>query len=127
MALPLPSNVALPQLSGPAGRADDVWSKYQAWAALFGRHGIRLNSMDLSRQHLYTLYLEYTSPGYADAPGFSMVLAETNADQQLRTFMEARRQALIEAPGQIKTVDLRYPSGFSISRYEPETLAKSDQ
>ena len=49
-----------------------------------------------------------------------------DSDQQLRTFLEARRQSLIESPGQIKTVDLRYPSGFSVSHYEPETLAKSD-
>ena len=127
VALPLPSNVALPQLNGPAAQAGEVWKKYQDWASLFARHGIRLSSMSLSRQHLYTLALEYTSPGSKDAHGFSMILAESNADQQLLTFLEARRQALIETPGQIKTVDLRYPSGFSVSRYEPEALAKSDR
>ena len=127
VALPLPSNVVLPQLSGPSSRVDEVWSKYQDWSAIFARHGIRLRSMDLSRQHLYSLELEYTSPGSEEARGFSMILAESNSDQQLSAFLEARRQALIEAPGLIKTVDLRYPSGFSVSRYEPEALVKRDQ
>lgn len=127
VALPLPPNVALPQLSGPSGRVNEVWARYQKWAELFARHGIRLGSMDLSRQHLYTLDLEYTSPGSDEASGFSMVLSESNSDQQVQTFLEARRQALIEYPGLIRTVDLRYPNGFSISRYEPDKLVKTDQ
>lgn len=127
VSLPLPANIVLPQLSGPIAQVDRVWPKYQKWAALFARYGIRLRSMNLSRQHLYTLNLEYTTRRDNLVKGFSMILSESNSDQQLNAFLESRRLALIEYPGLIKTVDLRYPSGFSISRYEPEKLANNDE
>jgi cell division protein FtsQ len=127
VSLPLPANIVLPQLSGPITQVDRVWPKYQKWAALFARYGIRLRSMNLSRQHLYTLNLEYTTRRDNLVKGFSMILSESNSDQQLNAFLESRRLALIEYPGLIKTVDLRYPSGFSISRYELEKLANNDE
>ena len=125
VTLPLASNVVLPQLDGPLNSADRVWETYQKWSALFARNGIRLRKMRLSKQHLYNLKLEYTTYQENAPRGFDMVLAEGNADQQLVTFLSSRRQALIDFPRQIKTVDLRYTSGFSISRHEPEKLAKS--
>ena len=88
---------------------------------------MRLGSMNLSRQHLYTLGLEYTSRSAGTARGFTMILSESNADSQLSAFLESRRQSLIEYPGLIKTVDLRYPSGFSVSHHEPEKLANIER
>lgn len=125
VTLPLAKNVVLPQLDGPLNSTDRVWKTYQSWSALFARNGIRLRKMKLSKQHLYTLNLEYTTYQENAPRGFEMVLAEGNADQQLVTFLSSRRQALIDFPRQIKTVDLRYTSGFSISRYEPNKLANS--
>ncbi len=127
VALPLPPNVALPRLSGPSSEVDQVWPKYQKWAALFARNGLRLSKLNLSRQHLYTLDLEYTTRRENAIKGFTMILSEANADSQLNAFLESRRQALIEYPGLIKAVDLRYPSGFSVSFYEPEKLVKTDK
>lgn len=127
VALPLPPNVALPQLGGPPDEVDQVWPKYQKWAVLFARNGLRLSNLNLSRQHLYTLNLEYTTRRENSIKGFTMILSEANADSQLNAFLESRRQAFIEYPGLIKTVDLRYPSGFSISFHEPEKLVKTDK
>ena len=120
VSLPLPENVALPQLNGPLERAEEMWSRYRSWSSLFAGNGMRLSSMELSRQHLYTLGLEYTSRSAGTARGFTMILSQSNADQQLKAFLESRRQSLIDYPGMITTVDLRYPSGFSVSHYEPE-------
>lgn len=125
VSLPLPKNVVLPQLDGPASAAKRVWQVYQKWSKQFAQNGIRLRKMKLSKQHLYTLTLEYTTRQMNSARGFEMILAEQNADQQLTTFLSSRRQSLIEFPGQIKTVDMRYPSGFSISRYEADKLVRS--
>lgn len=127
VSLPLATNVVLPQLDGPANYVDRVWETYRKWSALFARNGIRLRNISLSKQHLYTLKLEYTTYQENAAKGFEMILAEDNADQQLVTFLSSRRQGLIEYPRLIKMVDLRYTSGFSISRYEPDKLAKSTQ
>jgi len=127
VALPLPSNIALPRLNAPVSEVDTVWPKYQKWASLFARNGLRLRNLDLSRQHLYTLELEYTTRYENPVKGFTMILSELNADSQLNAFLESRRQALIEYPGLIKTVDLRYPSGFSISLHEPDKLVKTDK
>jgi len=125
VSLPLPKNVVLPQLDGPVSAAEQVWETYQKWTKQFAQNGIRLRKMKLSKQHLYTLTLEYTTRLIDSARGFEMILAEQNADQQLTAFLSSRRQSLIEFPGQIKTVDMRYPSGFSISRYEPDKLVRS--
>lgn len=125
VSLPLARNVVLPQLEGPQNSVDRVWESYQKWSALFAQNGIRLRKMKLSKQHLYNLKLEYTTHQENAPKGFEMILLEDNADQQLVTFLSSRRQALIEFPRLIKTVDLRYTSGFSISRYEPEKLAES--
>jgi len=125
VALPLPKNIVLPQLGGPSSAAEQVWNTYQKWSKKFAQNGIRLRKMKLSKQHLYTLTLEYTTRMIDSARGFEMILAEKNAEQQLSAFLISRRQSLIELPGQIKTVDMRYPSGFSISRYEPEKLVRS--
>jgi cell division protein FtsQ len=127
VALPLPENIALPQLNGPPDEVDQVWPKYQKWASLFARNGLRLRNLSLSRQHLYTLDIEYNTRHENSAKGFKMILSESNADSQLNAFLESRRQALIEYPGLIKTVDLRYPSGFSISLYEPDQLVKTNK
>ena len=125
VTLPLAKNIVLPQLDGPVNSVDDVWETYQKWSILFAQNGIRLRNMKLSKQHLYTLNLEYTTFQENAPKGFEMILAEDNADQQLLTFLSSRRQALIEYPRLIKVVDLRYTSGFSISHHEPEKLAKS--
>ncbi len=125
VSLPLAKNVVLPQLDGPLNSVERVWETYQRWSGLFAENGISLRKMKLSRQHLYKLNLEYTSRRPGAPRGFEMILTESNADQQLKTFLSSRRQALIEFPWLIKTVDLRYTSGFSISRYEPAKLAKS--
>ncbi len=127
VTLPLPSNIALPQLNGPDGEVDRLWPKYQEWSTLFARNGLQLRNLSLSRQHLYTLNIVYTSRHEKSIKGFTMILSDLNADSQLRAFLESRRQALIEYPGLIKTVDLRYPSGFSVSLYEPEKLVKVDK
>jgi cell division protein FtsQ len=127
VTLPLPSNIALPQLDGPPGEADTLWPKYQEWSSLFAQNGLRLHNLSLSRQHLYTLKIAYTSRQEKSIKGFTMILSDLNADSQLRAFLESRRQALIEYPGLIKTVDLRYPSGFSVSLYEPEKLVKANK
>lgn len=127
VTLPLARNVVLPQLDGPLNSVDRVWETYRKWSALFAQNGIRLRNMKLSKQHLYTLKLEYTTFQENAPRGFEMVLAQDNADQQLVTFLSSRRQALIDYPRRIKTVDLRYTSGFSISRYEPDKLAESTQ
>lgn len=127
VTLPLARNVVLPQLDGPQNSVDRVWETYQKWSALFARNGIRLRKMKLSKQHLYILNLEYTTYQENAPKGFEMILAEDNGDQQLQIFLSSRSQALIEFPRLIKTVDLRYPSGFSVSRYEPDKLAKSTQ
>jgi cell division protein FtsQ len=125
--LPLPKNIVLPKLDGPNHQVDGVWQKYKSWAALFARNGLRLRSMSLSKQHLYTLNLEYTTQRTNSIKGFSMILSESNSNKQLDSFLESRRRALIEYPDLIKVVDLRYPSGFSISHYEPEKLVKTDK
>ena len=127
VALPLPANIALPKLSGPLNEVDRVWANYQNWAKLFARNGMRLRDLNLSRQELFTLSLEYTTRRENTVKGFTIIVSETNADSQLNAFLESRRQALIEYPGLIKTVDLRYPSGFSLSFHEPETLVKADK
>lgn len=127
VTLPLPSNIALPQLDGPPGEADTLWPKYQEWSSLFAQNGLHLRNLSLSRQHLYTLKIAYTTRQEKSIKGFTMILSDLNADSQLRAFLESRRQALIEYPGLIKTVDLRYPSGFSVSLYEPEKLVKANK
>jgi cell division protein FtsQ len=127
VSLPLPTNIALPQLNGPPSEVDALWPKYQEWSSLFARNGLHLRNLSLSRQHLYTLDIAYTSFHEKSIKGFTMVLSDLNADLQLRAFLESRRQALIEYPGLIKTVDLRYPSGFSVSLHEPEKLVKVDK
>jgi len=125
VSLPLAKNVVLPQLDGPDQLVNKVWKTYQKWSGLLAENGLSLRKMKLSRQHLYSLTLEYSSHR-ADAPrGFEMILTEDNADTQLQTFLSSRSQGLIEYPWLIRTVDLRYPNGFSISRYQPEELAKS--
>lgn len=124
--LPLPKNVVLPLLDAPSQEVQIVWPKYKHWSAIFARQGLRLQRLDLSKQHLYTLQLEYTSPVVGEVKGFEMILAESNADQQINAFLSSYRQSLIDYPGQIKTVDLRYPSGFSVSRHEPAELAQAD-
>jgi cell division protein FtsQ len=126
VTLPLPTNIALPQLNGPPGDAGTLWPKYQEWSSLFARNGLYLRNLSLSRQHLYTLDIAYTSRHKESIKGFTMILSDSNAGSQLRAFLESRRQALIEYPELIKTVDLRYPSGFSISLYEPEKLANAE-
>ncbi len=123
--LPLPKNVVLPHLNAPSHEVHTVWPKYKQWSAKFARQGLRLQSMTLSKQHLYTLQLEYTSPMESALTGFEMVLAESNAEQQIDAFLSSYQQSLIDAPGQIKTVDLRYPSGFSVSRHAPEEIAQA--
>lgn len=123
--LPLPKNVVLPTLSGPGSEVEMVWPKYKQWSEIFARQGLRLRKMALSKQHLFTLQLEYTSRIAGRVKGFAMILAESNADQQLNAFLSSYRQSLINNPGRIKTVDLRYPSGFSISQHEPEELAQN--
>jgi len=127
VALPLPPNIALPKLNAPVNEVDTVWPKYQKWSSLSARNGLRLRNLALSRQHLYTLELEYTTRSKNAVKGFTMTLTESNADSQLNAFLESRRQSLIEYPGLIKTVDLRYPSGFSISLHEPEKLVRTEK
>ena len=124
--LPLPKNVVLPRLNAPSHEVETVWPKYKQWSAKFARQGLRLQSMTLSQQHLYTLQLEYTSPMASEHRGFEMVLAESNAEQQIEIFLSSYQQSLIDTPGLIKTVDLRYPSGFSVSRHEPEGFVQAD-
>lgn len=127
VTLPLPKNVVLPKLSGSANEVSVVWKKYKQWAANFARQGLRLNSMSLSKQHLYALQLEYTAKTAGRIKGFEMVLAESNADDQMNAFLASYRQSLIDYPGRIKMVDLRYPSGFSISQHEAKELVQTDQ
>ena len=124
--LPLPKNVVLPHLSGPGNELDKVWPKYQQWSTQFARLGLSLRSMHLSKQHLYTVKLDYTSHVAGSAQGFEMILAESNADQQMTAFLSSYRQSLIDTPGRIKMVDLRYPSGFSISQHEVEEFAQAE-
>lgn len=127
VALPLPANIALPQLNGPPEEIGQVWPKYQKWASLFARNGLRLRNLSLSRQHLYTLDIEYNTQYKNPTNGFTMILSESNADSQLNAFLESRRLALIEFPGLIKTVDMRYPNGFSISLHEPDQLVETNK
>ena len=124
VSLPLPKNVILPQLNGPNNSIDLVWPKYRKWSDIFSRHGLQLASIDLNKQHLYTLTLAYSVVQKGGTKDFRMVLLESNADQQIDTFLTSYQQGLIGDTQQIKTVDLRYPSGFSISRYEPDKLAQ---
>ncbi|MEE9446871.1 MAG: FtsQ-type POTRA domain-containing protein [Arenicellales bacterium] len=123
--LPLPKNIILPHLSGPKDQVPEVWEKYQQWAKLFSQNGLNLRKVHLSKQHLYTLEVQYSGKQSTQkvAKGFEMILLESNASQQLKTFLSSRQQALIETPNLIKMVDLRYPSGFSVSHYKVNNVA----
>ncbi|MFT5274160.1 MAG: cell division protein FtsQ [Saprospiraceae bacterium] len=116
--LPLVKTVWLPTLSGQADQHDYIYGQYQAWASAFSNQGLRLVSVKLSAQHLWTLQVEVL--GKMRRAPFEMILLEANSSAQLDSFLKSIRQSLIEHPRGIERVDLRYSSGFSI-KWAPQT------
>ncbi len=112
--LPIKKAKLLPNLSGSKEQLDLIYGQYKAWAPAFAQQGLRLTSVDLSQQHLWTLNVDVIGQGQQSSDAFEMVLLERNSSAQLKQFLTIVRQNLIDHPGLIERVDLRYSSGFSI-------------
>lgn len=118
--LPLTDKVLLPQLNGPDARVETVWQQYKDWSVQFSSQGLRIQSMSLSEESIYQLTLASATRNPDQSTNFEMIMVADNANKQLRAFLASYRLSMLEHPDQIKTVDLRYASGFSILRYVPE-------
>jgi len=135
----------LPRLSGPGeGARAGVWRAYRTWSKAFAAHGLHLDEWHVDARGLAYLELSVSAlaarDGGAVAGGVDGAVAGGGdgagagagaggaaqriritvpvevADARLARFARALRQLLREDFAALRTVDLRYPNGFAVSR-----------
>jgi len=134
----------LPRLSGPGeGARAGVWRAYRTWSKAFAAHGLHLDEWHVDARGLAYLELSVSAlaardggggdgaggdggvaGGVAGAGGGAVGAAQRIritvpvevADARLARFARALRQLLREDFAALRTVDLRYPNGFAVSR-----------
>jgi len=131
----------LPRLSGPNARVEsraEIWRAFQSWSKAFAAKGLLLDSLRVDARGLCYLELSVSALAAGDRAGgdgagagagaspppIRLIVARADADARIARFTGALREALIGEFAQLRTVDLRYPNGFALSR-APATVAKT--
>lgn len=107
---------ALPQLSGPPGTEQQVVARFQRLRELFAALDLAVTSLHLDARHAWSLQL---------AGGATVRLdADLEHESATRRFLTAL--AKVEARGELKNVDLRYPNGFALAWEAPAGAGRKD-
>lgn len=113
----------LPRLSGPGDRAHAaVWRAYQTWSKAFAAKGLHLDELHIDARGLCYLQLSVSAlaergragPGHESA--IRLVVPRRDADARIARFTRALRAPQLGDLAALRTVDLRYPNGFAVSR-----------
>ncbi|MDD9810168.1 MAG: FtsQ-type POTRA domain-containing protein [Gammaproteobacteria bacterium] len=131
----------LPKLSGPSARAESraarekVWRAYQTWSKAFAAKGLQLDALHVDARGLCYLTLSVSallgragqgagapsspSPSSPSPPSIRLIVPQQHAAARIARFTGALRHPLLGDFAALRTVDLRYPNGFAVSRAAP--------
>ncbi|MDD9856359.1 MAG: FtsQ-type POTRA domain-containing protein [Gammaproteobacteria bacterium] len=132
----------LPKLSGPSARAESraarekVWRAYQTWSKAFAAKGLQLDALHVDARGLCYLTLSVSallgragqgagapsSPSPSSSPSppsIRLIVPQQDAAARIARFTGALRHPLLGDFAALRTVDLRYPNGFAVSRAAP--------
>ena len=126
----------LPKLSGPSARAESraarekVWRAYQTWSKAFAAKGLQLDALHVDARGLCYLTLSVSAllgragqgagaPSSPSPPSIRLIVPQQDAAARIARFTGALRHPLLGDFAALRTVDLRYPNGFAVSRAAP--------
>lgn len=119
----------LPKLSGPESTVDLVWQSYRDWSGKFASNGLYLEGLMLDSSRLWHLELSLGSLARIKQPAspqedetvdrpalsyVSMVVDSQFSSTRIDRFIRSLNQNLILEFPYMKSIDLRYPNGFTI-------------
>lgn len=99
---------ALPELAGPPGHADKVWTLYQQLSVELGRLDLLLHRLELNERGSWRATLD---------SGARIELGRGSAEELLarvRRFTATISQITQRHAGALESVDLRYPNGYAL-------------
>ncbi len=96
----------LPQLSGPAGRAAEIWALYRRIDQRLAPLGLEVAGLRRDARRALSLDL---------AGGPRLRLGRESVDDRLERFIGAYPEVLAPRVARIETIDLRYPNGFAVA------------
>lgn len=108
----------LPQLDGPDGRADEVWTAHQRASAALKRIGVEIAATRMNERGAWTL---------TAADGAVFVLGREQMDARLQRFVAAMSRLREDERRRIERADLRFANGFSVTWRAPVTPTLSPE
>ncbi len=100
-----PSELNLPQLSGPNDQQADVLQIYQKLSKLLAMYGLHAQSLQLRDNQAWELLL---------TNGVYLRLGKRDLEKRLLRFCKAYPAVFADKPEQITSVDLRYARGMAV-------------